>query len=42
MAEHWRVRHKGAAGQGERFDCGDRGLEDGDGVGAEVIEDPVQ
>ncbi len=41
-AERRGVRHEGATGQGKGFDCGDRGLENGDGVGAEVIEDPVQ
>lgn len=42
MLEGRRVRHEGGTGQGKRCDCGDRGLENGDGVGAELIEDPVQ
>ena len=42
MAEGLRVRPEGTASEGKRLDGGDRGLENGDRVGAEAIEDPVQ
>jgi hypothetical protein len=42
VAERRGVRYEGAASQGKRLDGRDRGFEDAEGVGAELVEDPVQ